>query len=184
METDRLNSHGSFGLWLVSNETSPLVHSHFLLKPLLDHACLQSGVSYSVRPLVKLPSMQILLTYESRSDIDRRIYWRYSIESPSHQKFHINRQLAQELWTRLVVETLCDDRELISLGKSYVLSVLSSENVVKIGGLESWKTNKDEKLTSSDFYFLDVDKIGVILRERNLMFSFFSTLSSILGLLD
>ena len=125
--------------------------------------------------------MQILLTYESRSDIDKRIYWRYSIESPSDQKFHINSQLARELWTKLVLETLWDDRELMSLRKSYVLSVLSSENVVNIGGLENWKVNKDETLTISDFYFMDVDQIGVILRERNLMFSFFSTLSSILG---
>lgn len=177
---DNLSPKRSMCLWLGSNDPRPhpTTNDEQMLKTWLDYACMQeknTSIAYSIQPLAKFASSNILLTFEN-GGIDERVYWRYRIDSELDEKetmSFINRDLAQTLWKRLII-----DKQQRDISEKYVLSVLDSKSVSKFGSLMSWKIGAAQKFSKSDFGFFEPQKLGGLLKERIFLLLFLSRFRS------
>lgn len=176
----------SICLWLGTVDHETIVEPNAWL----DYACMQSRVAYLVEPLAKLTSLDIIFTFETLYDDnddddeqDQRIYWRYTLNSPSNGIVCINHVLAQRLWTLFVDERFSKDENIHKRTRFYILSVLNSESVVKIANLKDWRTDHNKLLSVSDFRFLDTKKLGFLLKEQNVLFSVLTLVNSFITFL-
>lgn len=145
---------------------------------IIDYACMQTQRVYSVRPLVRASDsgLEISLTFETNHQ--SRVSWHYQINNNDNLLL-IDPSTAELVWNKLVLECLWkrDDR-VRKRDKMFDLIAkdASSSTTCRV---RRWNNNEDSIVV--DLRFLDAEKLGVVLKERNLFFSFFSSLSSLAG---
>lgn len=144
---------------------------------------MQTQLAYSIRPLARLPSVDVFLTFE-HSQTRNRVNWCYKILSTKLDTYlYIDVSTSELVWNILIN----DYSRRKQSSKLYDLSISASS--VDISGIKNWsslstgeqKKNDSDELVVVVVRFIDASKLGVLLKERNVMISFLSNLSRIFG---
>lgn len=145
---------------------------------IIDYACLQTQRVYTIRPLVRTDDsrLEVSLTFETNHH--GRVSWNYEINS-NDILLLVDPATAELVWNKLVLECLWkrDDRV---RKRDKMFDLIAKDASTTFGRVRKWNNESDED-SIVDLRFLDAEKLGVVLKERNLFFSFFSSLSSLAG---
>lgn len=136
---------------------------------------MQAQLVYTIRPLARLPSIDVLLTFE-HSQTRNRVNWCYKILSKVTY-LYMDPQTAEIVWNMLVVEARKKSSK-----KLYDLSTTASS--IDIMGVRKWSSLSTDETKEDELVvvkFVDASKLGVLLKERNVMISFLSNLSRLVG---